>query len=542
MICPAPAADPDARLTIKRNRKDLWPVGPPTPTEDTHVTKKNDPTQPTAGDIPLDGHLDDFARWLEDRGCLESTRSLYLGVCRKFGRYLDSHDVEVASLHDGHLEAFLKQIKPQRGSRAASERYHACGIRALLDYLHQAGVCPTPIDSYLDGYTTWLQERGHTILTIAQYVSTCHRFGRYLRRNGIGLTGLAESDIDVFVETLAIKRLRRDRATREKALRRQIRLFLDYLRLMGACPLARSPIKQSDPALVSEYLTFCRNHRGLTEGNIQQHRVHLVRFLAHVGIEGTPEQLRSLSVRHADEYLIDASRGRKRTTMSHICGILRGFCAFLHLRGVITIDLSTQISTPRIYQLEGLPRSVPWSDVERTLSAVNRDTLVGRRDYAILILLSYCGLRASEVSSLRLDGLDWRNDVLHIRRAKSHVPDTLPLLPIVGEALIDYLTARPALPYPEVFLKVIAPAGPISAPSVSWLARKYLRTAGVKAPLLGAHTLRHAQAVRLVRAGFPLKTIGDTLGHRSPQSTFIYTKVPTEDLRSVALDISEVQP
>ena len=89
---------------------------------------------------------------------------------------------------------------------------------------------------------------------------------------------------------------------------------------------------------------------------------------------------------------------------------------------------------------------------------------------------------------------------------------------------------------------MIAPAGPISSASVSWVARKYVLAAGVEAPLLGAHTLRHSHAVRLLRAGFSLKTIGDTLGHRNPQSTFIYAKAATEDLRTIALDVDEVQP
>jgi integrase len=208
---------------------------------------------------------------------------------------------------------------------------------------------------------------------------------------------------------------------------------------------------------------------------------------------------------------------------------------------VIAADLSGLVTTPRIYQLEGVPRSASWAEVDRTLGGVDRSTRVGCRDYAILILLAYYGLRAVEVSMLRLSDLDWRNDVLRVRRAKRGGNDTLPLIPVVGNAVIDYLKVRARSEHPEVFLKELAPAGPISRPSVTWVARKYLLLAGVKAPHLGAHTLRHSHAVRLVRAGFSLKTIGGTLGHTCPQSTFIYSKVPTEELRGVGLDVTEIQ-
>jgi site-specific recombinase XerD len=292
---------------------------------------------------------------------------------------------------------------------------------------------------------------------------------------------------------------------------------------------------------VTDYLAFLLDHRGLSASTIAEQRRILLRFLAHVGIDGTTDQLRLLSVRQADEFLVEAARGCKRTSMNHLCATIRGFFGFLYMRGILPANLGKQVTTPRIYQQEGVPRAAPWVDVEKTLEIVDRSTLVGRRDYAILSLLAYYGLRALEVATLRLTDLDWRNDVLYVRRGKGGDTDALPLLPHVGEALVGYLKLRPSSEHPEVFMKVIAPSGPMSSASVSWVARKYLLAAGVKAPLLGAHTLRHSFAVRLLRAGFPLKTIGDTLGHRNPQSTFIYAKAATEDLRGIALDIEDVR-
>jgi site-specific recombinase XerD len=502
----------------------------------------NTSSRSALSDGVLAGHMEPFRQWLHGEGCSEETSGQYVGVCRKFGRYLEEHAIVLAAVQDGDMDAFLDEIRPRRGSLAESRRYHRTGIGRLLDYLQATGTCPTPIDSFLDGHATRLRERNYTEKTIAQHLGTCRGFGRYLRRKGIAASVLSETDTDGFLEQLPRGRVRQPKRTaRRRDYRRRIRLFLDHLREIGACPppTSRTP---TDPVLVTDYLTFLRQHRGLTAAYIEDQGCQLRRFLAHAGNDGTVEQLRMLSARHVDEFLVEASRRRKRTSMNHVCATVRGFFRFLHIKSVLINDLSLQVATPRIYQLEGVPRSASWADVDRTLATVNRTTLVGRRDYAILILLAYYGLRAHEVSMLRLGDLGWRNDELRVRRAKGGSTDALPLIPVVGNALLSYLEVRPASDRQELFLKVIAPAGPISGPSVSWLAHKYLSAAGVKAPLLGAHTLRHSHAIRLLRAGFPLKTIGDTLGHTCPQSTFIYSKAPTEELRSVGLDLTEIRP
>ena len=250
--------------------------------------------------------------------------------------------------------------------------------------------------------------------------------------------------------------------------------------------------------------------------------------------------MRELSLSQIDGFLIATTGGLKRTSVGHVCAAMRGFLRYLYLRGVLPRDLREQVATPRLYSLEGVPRALDWTDVERTLAAVDRKDLAGKRDHAILTVLAYCGLRAGEVAALRVDDLDWRHDTIRVRRRKCDTNDALPLLPTVGEALVEYLKCRPISAHREVFLKLIAPSGPMSRASIGWVTRKYLLAAGVEAAHLGAHTLRHSYAIQLLRKGFPLKTIGDALGHRNPQSTFIYTKAPTEDLRSVALEITEV--
>jgi site-specific recombinase XerD len=112
----------------------------------------------------------------------------------------------------------------------------------------------------------------------------------------------------------------------------------------------------------------------------------------------------------------------------------------------------------------------------------------------------------------------------------------LPLTRPVGDAIVEYLREeRPAAHHRQIFLCSRAPHGPLHSNINRWLSRCFDK-AGIKAPRRGAHTLRHSLAIHLLRSGETLKTIGDILGHRSTETTFIYTKLHVEDLRTVALD------
>jgi site-specific recombinase XerD len=174
------------------------------------------------------------------------------------------------------------------------------------------------------------------------------------------------------------------------------------------------------------------------------------------------------------------------------------------------------------------------------LDQVDRRTLVGRRDYAMLLLMIMYGLRAREVAALTLDDLDWKRDRLHVRERKAEHSTAYPLAPSVGEAIVDYLkNGRPDVQSRLLFWRHLAPRLPLTQEAVSAMASKYLHKAGIPVSRPGSHTLRHACVQRLVDNGFPLKTIGDYVGHRSPSSTMIYAKVQVDALREVALSDGE---
>ena len=397
------------------------------------------------------------------------------------------------------------------------------------------------IGPYLGDFEDSLRNRGYQSSTTRHYLVQCQTFDSFLVQQNVALPSLKEDRIEEFVLGKLAERRHSDERAACNSWRRPLRLLLEHLSAIGLVPIfPRSGI--SDPAILAEYFSFLRNHRGICEQTVERQRRHLTPFLNLCDLDGDSGSLGRISITQVDRFLIEKARGFSRESVNSVCTALRGFLRYLHMRGLVDRNLAEQVTRPRLYSLASLPRAIHWSEVERTLGLVDCRTLTGCRDYAVLVLLAYCGLRAGEVAGLCLDDLDWSHDTIRVRRRKRQTVEDLPLVPLVGEALIAYLKRRPDSAHRQVFSKVLAPAGPLSQPAISWLATKYLRGAGIKLSHLGAHTLRHSYAVRLLRQGFPLKTIGDALGHQHPQSTFIYTKAAVDDMREVCLDITEVLP
>lgn len=158
------------------------------------------------------------------------------------------------------------------------------------------------------------------------------------------------------------------------------------------------------------------------------------------------------------------------------------------------------------------------------------------------MLFAVYGLRASEVANLRLDSIDWERDRIVVPRSKQRRSQVYPLTPTVGQAVIRYLKkVRLRCARRELFLKVLAPIGPLTPSSLYRIVASRIKRLGIEALRRGPHTLRHACAGRLLSEGLSLKEIGDHLGHRSLDSTRVYAKVDLQGLCEVAaFDLGEV--
>jgi integrase len=176
------------------------------------------------------------------------------------------------------------------------------------------------------------------------------------------------------------------------------------------------------------------------------------------------------------------------------------------------------------------------------LASFDRKTALGRRNYAIAVLMAILGLRASDVAALRLDSLDWRESSIRIARPKSRRVDVLPLPHRVGQAIADYLRhGRPATSARHVFIRHRAPKGtPLTAAAIQRVAIGAYRRCGFDPQWKGTHILRHTVATQMHQHGASLKEVADVLGHRSIETAAVYAKVNLPALASVALPWPEV--
>ena len=292
------------------------------------------------------------------------------------------------------------------------------------------------------------------------------------------------------------------------------------------------------PTLSEDYTNHLRQVRGFSASTVSSHRRTAQCFLQHLKESGIA--VGRIRASNIETYISKAGRRLSRASLQHDIAALRGFLRFLTTDGRLPTGLDLQIDTPRLYRLEQLPRALPWETVRTLLQSVDTRSPMGLRDYAMFLLIATYGLRASEVVAVGLDDIHWRRGVLRIHQRKTSSPLELPLTNEVLSALVKHLKRTPPPePYRRVFLRMRAPMGLLKPTAVAEAFQSLVRKSGLSISYQGPHCIRHSYAVHLLKSGTPLKTIGDILGHRTAESTSMYLRLATGDLREVALEIPE---
>ena len=395
----------------------------------------------------------------------------------------------------------------------------------------------------IEQYVGWLAERGYAPRNVFHRVPILRQFGEFARARGASTWEALPEHLDAFV-TAWVRERAQQRGLKEarpklagevrRPVEQMLRLVVPGFKGRGR-PRASVPFQVGAPG----FFAYLRDERGLRAASLDGYRHYLTRFEAYLERIALHD-LGALSPAVLSAFVADRSPRLSRTSLRDLCGTLRVFLRYLHREGVVRTDLSATVESPQVYRLATIPRSITWDEVRRMLDAVDRRSAGGKRDYAILLLLVTYGLRAREITALTVDDLDWRRERLRVPERKAGHSTAYPLSPLVGEAVLDYLQhGRPTTADRHVFFRVLAPPTALTGGAIASRAAHYLRKAVIVVPRAGSHTLRHTCVQRLVDAEFSLKMIGDYVGHRSPASTEIYTKVAVDTLRDVALGDGE---
>ncbi len=172
---------------------------------------------------------------------------------------------------------------------------------------------------------------------------------------------------------------------------------------------------------------------------------------------------------------------------------------FLHLDGIIDRSMTASVSTVPGRRLTGLPKGIEPDVPEQFPGSCDRETKLGSRRYAILLMLSRLGLRAGEAAALRLEDINRRSGEIVIARARSNRIETLPLPEDAGRALADYISRwRPANAVGRTaFVQKQAPHGALTSAAVPQLVACAAERCGLEG--ISAHRLRHSAATRMLR-------------------------------------------
>lgn len=388
-----------------------------------------------------------------------------------------------------------------------------------------------PLSAHIAAFAQWARGQGYARASRYRQVLLAACFSRWLGQQAISPRHVSAE------HSAGYLRSRARRVTIHRGDAAALRQFLEFLRHKGVIPPEtvapgrRSPVEHQTQA----FEAYLRNERVLADATIGYYVAFIRGFLADRFGTGRV----TLSRLSADDIVRFVQRQAARLHVKRakqLTTALRSFLHYARYRGDLALDLAAAVPPVASWSMSSIPRAIPADAVRQLLASISRRTAVGRRDYAILLVLARLGLRASELVRLELDDIDWNGGHVSVR-GKGGYRTALPLPADVGAAIAAYLRhGRPPSTCRQVFLRARAPIAGFRGPSaVASVVRDALVRAGVSAPTQGAHQFRHGLATQMLRHGASLTEIGEVLRHRSPETTKIYTKVDLEALRTLAL-------
>jgi site-specific recombinase XerC len=383
-----------------------------------------------------------------------------------------------------------------------------------------------PLAAFAPGFGGELARRGYGPGSAAAQVRLMADVSAWLGARALGAGDLSEA----LVEQLMGER----RASGRPRLlsRRAMVPLLEYLRGVGAVPPACSAAPSTPAgALIERYAKYLLEERGLARSTVHNYVGATRVFLAWREQTAGELCLQELDAAAVSEFVLAQACCSCVGSAKCMVTRLRVLLRFLHVEGEIERALADGVPSVAGWRLASLVKALDARSLERLLGSCDRRTRVGRRDFAIITVLSRLGLRAGELAALRLSDIDWRAGEITVR-GKGSRQERLPLPADVGQALAGWLArGRPRRESVFVFTGVRAPYGGLSPTAVSQVVRRACRRAGL--PMVGAHRLRHTAATEMLRAGGSLTEVGQVLRHRSRDVTSIYAKVDRVALAAV---------
>lgn len=334
-----------------------------------------------------------------------------------------------------------------------------------------------------------------------------------------------------------------------KLIRRIVALLIEYYETNSIHWRKMSSWKSVElkiPLYVSVITNYVRNleDKGYGLGTIKLRKTVTKKFLTFLEESGAHD-LFLLKPNTISHFILYASKDYQPISMGTVCAALRSFFSFLTSANLISTDLTLAIPSGFARKTLIVP-TISHQEEDQMLSAIDRNTPIGKRDYAILLIALRLGLRSVDITNLKLEQLKWQRNTLEMVQQKTGRLLIVPLLADVGNAIIEYLlNGRPTSSEPYVFLRNQAPYTKLSGNiAVYHIVSGYMKKAGIRqdeGDRKGAHCLRHSVAARLLAAETPLPIISSVLGQADKNSARVYLSTDMEHLQSCALGLAGIE-
>lgn len=279
---------------------------------------------------------------------------------------------------------------------------------------------------------------------------------------------------------------------------------------------------------------------GIAESSIQKYRNYLFRFEYFLRNRGVT-YFNQIELYHVNAY-IESLAGLSQNTACVAILNLKKLLNFAHEKGYHHTNYSDALPYVRYAQSKRLPAIFTADETARILEKLDKNSPIGKRNYAIILIAAKLGLRVSDVLGLTFQSIDWKNKCISVNpQQKTGIPLELPLPEDVGWAIIEYLqSGRPKTTCSNIFIRHNAPYDGLTSNFGKDISRA-VQKAGIKVPAnkcVGMHTFRHSLATSMLNNGATIFEIAQVLGHARPESSEDYISLSVDMLRQCALEVT----
>lgn len=393
-----------------------------------------------------------------------------------------------------------------------------------------------PIKNLIESCVSWMRSSGYTEYTIGVY-DRLWRHGIIAFMQGNGITDFNKEIGSNFLEESHTEGLINEA---DVQMRRSVNVLIEFQQTGHIARKSHPKATYEFSGEIGKTMELALRdgvEHGRKESTIMVYRRHLWRFQSYLKITGI-ERLSEISHQHIIGYVDGYSYGDKDGAIH----VLRYFLNYLHDNHYTESNLKDALYFYRKAKVEKIPSYYSAEEIAKIEETAKAEcnTAKGRRNYAILLLASRLGLRASDIAALSFENLHWDKMEISIRMYKTGKTIVLPLLPEIGNAIIHYIqNGRPIVKSRKLFISARAPYEDATTNTVQFAIRSIIEESGVNISNRrhGSHSMRHSLATRLLENGEAMPVISATLGHKSSTTTMEYLRIDLHSLRKCALEV-----